>query len=161
MNGDGISNDLMYIPRDNSEINFKTDADRDAYWAFAEQDKYLKNHKGQYAEAYSVRNPWTHRFDFRIMEEFQFRVGATTNAIQLSFDIMNIGNLINSKWGVNRVNNYSGNSRILKYEGVNDKNEPVFSMVKVNGAYPTESFQYNQDRSQCWQMQIGIKYLFN
>lgn len=161
MNGDGLSNDLMYIPRDNSEINFKTDADRDAYWAYAEQDKYLSSHKGQYAEAYSVRNPWTHRFDFRIMEEFQFRVGATTNAIQLSFDIMNIGNLINSKWGVNRVNNYSGSSRILKYEGVNAKNEPVFSMVKVNGAYPTESFQYNQDRSQCWQMQIGIKYLFN
>ena len=37
MNGDGISNDLMYIPRDNSEINFVTDADRDAYWAYALQ----------------------------------------------------------------------------------------------------------------------------
>lgn len=95
MNGDNISNDLMYIPRDNSEINFKSEADRDAFWAFVEQDSYLKNHKGQYAEAYSTRAPWTHRFDLRIAEDFQFRVGSAKHTIQLSFDIMNIGNLFN------------------------------------------------------------------
>ena len=50
MNGDGINNDLMYIPKDDSEINFKTEEDRVAFWKFVEQDSYLKNHKGQYAE---------------------------------------------------------------------------------------------------------------
>ena len=58
MNGDGIGNDLMYIPKDDSEINFTNEADRTAFWAFVEQDSYLKNHKGEYAEAYaySIRN---------------------------------------------------------------------------------------------------------
>ena len=51
MNGDGINNDVMYIPKDDSEINFKTEEDRVAFWKCVEQDSYLKNHKGQYAEA--------------------------------------------------------------------------------------------------------------
>ena len=34
MNGDGINNDLMYIPKDDSEINFKTEEDRVAFWKF-------------------------------------------------------------------------------------------------------------------------------
>ncbi len=161
MNGDGINNDLMYIPRDNSEITFKTDADRDAFWAFLEQDSYLRSHKGQYAEAYSARNPWTHRFDLRIMEDFEFRVGAAKHAIQVSFDIMNIGNLINSKWGVNKTNYICNNSRPLKYEGMTADRKPVFSMNKVNGEYPTTSYDFLRENTQCWQLQLGIKYIFN
>ncbi len=161
MNGDGINTDLIYIPATKDELNFKTDGDRDAFWAYVQQDNYLKNHLGQYAEAYSVRSPWTHRFDLRIMEEFQFNVGSAKHAIQLSFDIMNIGNLFNSKWGVNRLNSNTFNKGILKYEGVNGKNEPVFSMAKVNGEYLDHSFEYSQDYAQCWQLQVGLKYIFN
>lgn len=161
MNGDGINNDLIYIPRTKDELNFKTEADRNAFWTFLEQDSYLSKHKGQYAEAYSTRNPWTHRFDFRIMEDFQFNVGNTKHSIQLSFDFMNIGNLFNSKWGVNRTNPVCNNSRPLKYEGTNAKNEPVYSMVKVNGEYPTQSYDYYRNNTQCWQMQVGVKYIFH
>lgn len=161
MNGDGISNDLMYIPANDSEINFKSEDDRKAFWTYVEQDSYLKNHKGQYAEAYSARAPWTHRFDFRIMEDFEFNVGKAKHAIQLSFDIMNIGNLINSKWGVQKTNYVSNNSKILKYEGMTDQKQPIFSMVKVNGEYPTKSYDFYSVNTQCWQMQIGVKYIFN
>ena len=160
MNGDGLAYDLMYIPKDDSEINFKTEDDRKAFWAFVEQDSYLKNHKGQYAEAYAARAPWLHRFDFRLMEEFEFKVGKTTHAFQLSFDIMNIGNLFNSKWGVTKTNTVSNSCRILKYEGKNASNEPIFSMYKVNGEYPTQTYDYYQYSSNCWKMQVGVKYLF-
>ena len=53
MNGDGINNDLMYIPKDDSEIQFVDDADRTAFWNFVNQDSYLSSHKGEYAEAYA------------------------------------------------------------------------------------------------------------
>ena len=43
----------MYIPKDDSEIKFKNEADRTAFWNFVDQDSYLKNHKGEYAEAYA------------------------------------------------------------------------------------------------------------
>lgn len=161
MNGDGINNDLIYIPKDDSEIKFKTEDDRKAFWAYVDQDAYLKNHLGQYAEAYSVRAPWTNRFDLKLMEEFQFNVGNAKHSIQLSFDFMNIGNLFNSKWGVQRTNANSFAKGILKYEGVDANNVPTFSMAKMNGQYVNQSFDYYRTYSQCWQFQIGIKYLFN
>ena len=162
MNGDGINNDLMYSPRNDSEINFTKEEDRKIFWDFVNQDNYLKNHKGEYAQGYSARAPWTHRFDLRLMEEFQFKVGSAKHSIQVSFDIMNIGNLINSKWGVQKINTVSNNSRILKFDGVNDKNEPVYSVYRAkDGSYPTKSYDYNYVNTQCWQLQLGIRYVFN
>lgn len=160
LNGDGIKSDLMYIPKDDSEINFSSDADRKAFWAFVNQDKYLKNHKGEYAGAYSARAPFVHRFDFRWAHDFDFKIGSTTNRLQLSLDIMNVGNLFNSKWGVAKNMASCNNGQILKIDKI-ENNTPVFSMMKVNGKYPTETWNFNHDYDQCWMMQIGVKYIFN
>ena len=161
MNGDGINNDLMYIPRNDSEINFVNDADRAAFWKFVDQDNYLKNHKGEYAEAYAARGPWVHRFDFRLLEDFTFNIGKTKHNFQLSFDIMNVGNLINSKWGISKNAAVSNNARFLKYEGRDANNVPSFSMYKVNGEYPTQTYDTYKNYSECWKLQVGIKYYFN
>ena len=161
MNGDGINNDMMYIPKDDSEIKFKNEADRTAFWNFVDQDSYLKNHKGEYAEAYAARAPWVHRFDLRITEDFSFKAGKTEHHFQLSLDFMNIGNMINSKWGVMKNASSSNGCRILKYEGMDDNKTPIFSMYKINGEYPTETYSYNRIYTECWKMQVGIRYIFN
>lgn len=162
MNGDGINNDLIYIPAEGENLNFKNPEDAVAFEAFMNQDKYLSSHRGQYAEAYAARAPWVHQFDFRLMEEFEFKIGKTKHAIQLSFDIMNIGNLLNSSWGVQKIaTQASNNCRVLKYEGVNAKGEPTFSMQKnANGDYYSQTYDYSFNNSQCWQMQVGVKYIF-
>ena len=135
MNGDGINNDMMYIPKDDSEIKFKNEADRTAFWNFVDQDSYLKNHKGEYAEAYAARAPWVHRFDLRITEDFSFKAGKTEHHFQLSLDFMNIGNMINSKWGVMKNASSSNGCRILKYEGMDDNKTPIFSMYLKSAIY--------------------------
>ena len=63
MNGDGLSYDLIYIPATKDEVAFTSEADRDAFWKFVEQDNYLSKHKGQYAESNAARAPFVHRFD--------------------------------------------------------------------------------------------------
>lgn len=161
MNGDKWSNDLIYIPKDRGDIQFKTTADEDAYFAFAAQDKYLSNHKGQYAEANAVRAPWVHRFDLHFEQELKVKAGNETNRLQLSFDILNIGNLFNSAWGVSKNMFSSNGGRILKYEGVNANNEPTFSFNKVNNEYINKTFDYNYYYGETWRMQIGLKYVFN
>lgn len=161
MNGDGWNNDLIYIPKDRGDINFVSQADEDAYFNFAKQDKYLKKHKGQYASAYGARAPWVHRFDVHLEQEFKLEAGNTSNRLQLSLDILNFGNMLNSSWGVTKNNFPSNNSRILTYEGVNGNNEPTYSFNQVNGEYISRSFDYNYYYREAWQMQIGIKYLFN
>ncbi len=161
LNGDGIVNDLMYIPANDSEIVFKNDEDgsqRKAFWAFVDQDKYLKNHKGEYAESYSARAPWYNQFDLRIVEDFGFKVGSTDHKFQLSFDIQNVGNLLNSHWGVPQ---YCGNTTNtiapLTFEGINAEGIPTFSMNKKM----TETYSAYKLYSNCWKLQVGLKYFFN
>ena len=109
INGDGVNNDLMYIYPSGIDINWKNDAQAsaDAYDAFVAQDRYLRTHKGQYAEAYAASVPWVNRFDFRWAHNFKFMTGKQTHNFQLSLDILNIGNMFNSKWGVYQNNSIS------------------------------------------------------
>ncbi len=160
MNGDGYSSDLIYIPSGRGDINFVSQADEDAFFNFMEQDKYLKANKGKYAEAYAARSPWLHRFDLRLLREYYFNIGETKNTLQFSLDFINVGNLINSEWGVTKNNNISNNGQILTYEGVDANNEPTFSFIQVDGAYPTKTYDYNSFYGEAWQLQVGVKYMF-
>ena len=163
MNGDGINNDLMYIPKDDTEISFTNPADAAAFWAFVDQDKYLKSHKGQYAEAYAARAPWSNRFDFRLAQDISFKAAGQKHTFQILFDLMNVGNLFNSKWGIWKSNSASNNCRILKYDGMDASGVPQFSMNKKDGNYLTTTYEYpgKTAYSQCWNFQIGLRYLFN
>lgn len=164
MNGDGINNDLMYIYPKGADINWKNNAAENAaaYDAFVAQDSYLRNHKGQYAEAYAARAPWVNRFDFRWAHNFKFKTGKQEHNFQLSMDVLNIGNMFNSSWGVYKNSSISNNSRFMKYEGVNEAGAPVFSMAKnSSGDVISQSYDYIQTAAQCWQIQFGLRYFFN
>lgn len=160
MNGDGMANDLIYIPNGKGDIKFVSPEDEDAFFKFMDQDKYLSNHKGEYAESYAARAPWVNRFDLRIAREYYFNVAGRRNTLQISLDALNIGNMLNSEWGVYQTNSGSNNGRILKYEGKDADNVPSFSMAKVKGEYPTETYSFNYNYGQVWQLQLGVRYSF-
>lgn len=162
INGDGNRYDLMYIPKDNNDIHFTKESDAELFWNFVNQDSYLKNHKGEYAEPYSARAPFVHRFDFRWAHDFDVKVGNTMHKLVLSLDVMNVGNLFNSKWGVEKNMNGCNNGKILKVDKVKD-GVPYFSMFKdkSTGLAPTSTWSFNHNYSQCWKLQIGVKYVFN
>jgi hypothetical protein len=126
-----------------------------------EQDSYLKKHKGEYAEAYSSRAPWVNKFDLRILQDFYVKVGKAKNTLLLSLDVLNVGNILNSEWGVNKNMAASNNGRVLKYDGKDANNVPSFSMVKVSGEYPTKTYDTYINYGQCWSLQIGLRYIFN
>src|SRR5699024_411744 len=100
-------------------------------------------------------------FDLHLAQEFKINAGSTTNRLQVSVDVLNFGNMLNDSWGVSKNNFPSNNGRILKYEGVDGDNNPTFSFNKVNGEYISKSFDYNYFYREAWQMQIGVKYMFN
>jgi hypothetical protein len=161
MNGDGNIGDLIYIPKAKGDIVFLTTADEDAFFNFMEQDKYLSSHKGQYAEANAARSLWVDRFDLRLVQDFSVKAGNQKNTLQLSLDVLNAGNLLSPRWGVYKNMAASNYGAILKYEGKDAGNVPRYSMVQVNGAYPTKTYDYYKDNSQCWRLQLGIRYIFN
>ena len=167
MNGDGNSADLMYIPKNETELNFTSEADRSAFWKFVEQDKYLSSHKGEYAEANAARSPWVHKLDLRLSEDFTFNIGKTKHSFELSCSFTNVLNMLNSKWGVQKFSCYQtsfGTNTVspLKYEGKNNAGQPTYSFNKVGDAYPTDTFnKYYVNTGQTWHVLIGLKYKFN
>jgi hypothetical protein len=78
-NRDGTNFDLIYIPKDPSEITFAsatyngvtyTPAQQSAlFFKYIEQDKYLRKHKGQYAERNGALLPWRNDFGLKVMQD--------------------------------------------------------------------------------------------
>lgn len=168
MNGDGYNYDAIYIPTDkqvaDGEFRFKSTDDAERFMAFVHHDKYLSKHQGQYAEAYSVYNPWLHRLDFSYKHDFVLKGKNCKNTLQLCFDIKNVLNLFNSKWGVAKTLNpavFSGDkASILKYEGQDAEGYAVYSTPKgIDGNLQT--FTPFSALSQCWYASIGLRYYFN
>ena len=85
LNNDGMSNDLIYIPKSKDEMNFMeytsnkviftVDEQKEAFWNFINQDPYLSKHKGEYAKAFGAFNPWYNRFDVRFTQEMKVNGG--------------------------------------------------------------------------------------
>ena len=165
MNGDGYNYDALYIPTDaeveNGLFRFVSESDKTRFMDYVHNNDYLKDHQGEYAEAYSVYSPWVHRVDLSYKHDFKVNVGKTTHKLQLSCDIKNVLNLFNSEWGVSKVMNSTLNSgRILKFEGTDAQGYPTFSTPSAVNA-DTKTWIRNHAIGQCWYASVGIKYIFN
>ena len=166
MNGDGYNYDALYIPTDeqvaNREFRFVSEGDKTRFMDYVHNNDYLKNHQGEYAEAYSLYNPWVHRIDLSYKHDFSLNVCGAKHTLQLLLDVKNVLNFFNSSWGVSKYLNpeIGSDPRILKYEGVDADGYATFSTPSsINGA--TKTFVPNKAIGQCWNASIGIKYIFN
>jgi len=160
INNDGsVLNDLIYIPTqsDLAGYNFtgtdtEQEAQRLAFESYIQQDEYLRDRRGDYAEKYAVLSPWRGRWDVKFLQDYDFKVGNGINTIQVSLDVLNFGNLINSDWGVIEL---PVNDQPLGVT-VDDTNTPVYSFD------PSQKNTFANDFSldSRWQMQVGLRYIF-
>lgn len=161
VNGDGMAgNDLIYIPRnanDPNEILFQdipgglTAAQQaQAFEAFIQQDDYLSSHRGEIAERFGAVNPWYSNIDLKILQDLKFDFGT----FQLSLDVLNFANMLNSDWGVRKVANAAATSP-LQVVGFNPQGEPI-----LNFRGPKETFIDDPGLNSRWQAQLGLRYIF-
>lgn len=166
VNGDGQGgNDLIYIPRNAGEINFdpytvngNTVSAADQWTAFNKfitQDDYLNSNRGKIADRFGEINPWYSNIDLRILQDFSFMMGTSKQTFQLSVDILNVANLINSSWGVRKIANSLATSP-LELVRFNSSGAPVFN-YKAN---LTETFTDDPGQFSRWSMQVGLRYMF-
>ncbi|MCZ4244206.1 TonB-dependent receptor [Pedobacter punctiformis] len=175
-NRDGQSgNDLIYIPKDASDITFvavpagttgygrafTVQEQSEAFEAYIAQDKYLSQHRGEYAKRNAGTSPWRNQFDFRLTQEVFRNYGKTKNSFQFTVDIFNVGNLLNRKWGnVNFVNN----TAILvptNASAVNNTTKPTFRLAASNNDLVRSTFGTSQTILSTYYMQFGARYIFN
>ncbi|MER2996451.1 TonB-dependent receptor [Pontibacter populi] len=170
LNGDGnFANDLIYIPRDQSDILLVPFTDRagqvipgsatpqeqwEALDALIRSDDYLSDRRGQYAERYGGRMPWTHQFDLRLLQDFYLTSGENRHTFQITFDIFNVGNLINKDWGRQYFVNNNANE-LIRFAGLNDDGVPTFTFNTNTRIYNISQFDSR------WQGQLGLRYIFN
>lgn len=162
MNGDGYQYDLLYIPNSKEELHFSSEADRYRFWEFLNKNEYLSKHKGEYAEGYALISPWFNLLDLRYTHNIKLNIGKDiSNSIQFTVDVKNLLNIIRPNWGVEKVFSSSiNNGRILKYEGVDLDNYPIYSMPE--SITEDSKIWVPMDYSKkYWGIQFGLKYLFN
>lgn len=166
MNGDGIAtNDLMYIPKafGSGEVVFYGDtasshANEQRFWDIVNANKALKNSAGGVVNRYSDFAPWTNSFDLRISQEIPGLFAR--NKGRVSFDIFNVGNLLNKKWGhINEMpfSSSGGQTRgFVDYAGLDAQGRYVYAVRTQNDDY---SIRQNKGESQ-WAAQITLHYDF-
>ncbi len=168
INGDGVAiNDLLYIPTPSeiNNMNFATYSDalgvtytaaqqRAAYEKYISQDSYLNGRRGNYSEKYAATSPWVHQIDLRILQDIAIPFNEKDKGFQLSLDIINVGNLINSNWGIRKYATTTGYFQPLS--------------VSLSGNTPTYQFDPNlvttnvasPELNSRWQIQFGIRFSF-
>lgn len=160
---------LIYIPERASDINLidytsgENVVTAEEQWerleAFIEDDPYLSENRGQFAEKNGRFAPFRTTFDLSIRQDLGIAFGGTRNRLQLSFDIFNLGNLLNSSWGtVYQVPNF-GYFNLYQFEGFEEDGttgQYTFRLPETGN----EAFAIDRFLSR-WRAQVGIRYLFN
>ena len=160
LNGDGSTgNDLFFIPTDAQidQMDFKAttkytaDQQKENFKQWIAGDSYLSKHRGEYFERYADNEPFESHFDFHFAQTYKFRVGKQIHAVELSFDVLNIGNMFNKKWG-----RYTSTGSATYYSPVTYSGKGQFQFLH-DGDYNMRSYSDYYSR---WRGQIGLKYTF-
>ena len=157
---------LIYVPASRQELDgwpfaesvyegnkvYTADMQRDDFWAYIQQDDYLKNRTGQYAERGGAKMPWHHQLDFKFEQDIRLDVGNTKHALQLGVDILNLPNFLCKKWGLYKQ---IGETALLSYS--NGK----YTYNTVDGERHLSTFRNFQNLASTSQVMFTIRYLFN
>ncbi len=167
INNDGafsFGNDLIYIPTDSEidNMNFADTPDpvdgttvtaatqRAALKSFIAQDDYLSENRGEYSERNAILSPWFSRWDLRLLQDYNLSNG---HQIQFSVDVLNIGNLISSKWGIRQ---FPTNTQIIGASTDATTGDVTYTFDPSL----TETFTPSTDLLSRWQLQLGLRYTF-
>jgi hypothetical protein len=176
-NRDGQTNDLIYVPRNASEITFvdhnygsaqnpnivTAEEQSEIFFRYIEQDDYLRKRKGQYAERNGAKLPWRNQVDIKFIQDIFTNIGDKRNTLQFTIDIFNFGNLLNKQWGAFDLVNASSllvptNVSALSPDG---GVTPTFRLQTDRGKPVSETFRDNNSITSTYYMQFGLRYIFN
>jgi len=176
-NRDGQTNDLIYVPNDASEITFTdynygstanpnivtAQQQSELFFAYINQDDYLKSRKGKYAERGGAKLPWRNQIDFKFAQDIFANTSGKRNTLQFTADIFNIGNLLNKNWGIYKTVN---NSSLLVPTNVSSltpggSTVPTFRLATDRGQPIETTFRNNVSLTSTYYMQFGFRYIFN
>lgn len=129
--------------------------------AFIESDDYLRGRRGNFAERNSNRARWSHVVDLKFTQDFALNIGEQKHTFQFSADIFNFTNLVNKDWGRRFFTSGFDTATLVNFVGFADDGttpEYTFNDGVEAGLNQVDDAGFNSSR---WQMQLGLRYIFN
>jgi len=174
------NNELFYIPETQADIPLVDLEYNDRVYTPEEQFAILNDYiggkdeladnRGSYAERNTATLPFEFVTDLRFLQDFYIEMAnGKTNTLQLSVDIFNFTNLLNSDWGITRFAPGFSSFNIVNLEnnlgfppGTTTTPEYTINEDLIDGREPYDgNIDDSGLRSSRWQMQIGLRYTFN
>jgi hypothetical protein len=167
MNLDSATNDLIYVPRNTSEMNFRSfttggvtfspDQQAQAFDAYINQDKYLSKHRGEYTVRNAVFLPMVYRADLSVSQDIMANFLGKRHDLQFRADILNVGNMINKNWGVGQR---IISTQPLTYAGLDADGRPAFTFRAINGSLMSKTLEDTAGLSDVYRVQFSLRYTF-
>ncbi len=176
LNNDGFNgNDLIFVPKDASQIKL-TNASavggvadtrtQTELWnqldAFISNNPYLSTRRGQFAERQALVLPWVHRADLNFTQDFYIKYKDSKHTLRFTADIYNFTNLISKELGIQQIPTTMTPLNFVRLD--TDGKTPIFSFPYLDGRNKvpfTDSFRDNVGFGSRYQIQLGVRYLFN
>lgn len=174
LNNDGNTADLLYIPKNTSEMNFAPKAASGttpafsaadqvaAFEKFITQDPYLSKHRGENAQRNGALYPFYHRVDFNFLQDIFTNVGKYKNTLQFNLTVVNFLNLLNNNWGIRK--SYVVNNPLTVASVTAGVPQYTLATYTPQGATVSQlvdrTFVNVNSTSTTWGIQMGFKYLF-
>lgn len=145
---DGYSSQSFYVPNgsDDSIVTYADGFDQAGFQAYVNNNSCLT--PGTISRRHSCTSSWLNRVDLHIMQEIQI---SGEHKLELTFDVENIGNMLNNDWG--RAESYN-----------QPFNAPVVDVAIVDGVYEYSNFTKPSPTvakiPSVWKAQLGLRYRF-
>ena len=177
INYDGNSSDLIYVPKDPSQITFTPQTvgsgasavtytaqqQSDAFFAFVAQDKYLNKSKGSVTERNGAKYPFYHRVDVKFLQDIFTNIGSRRATLQFSADCQNFLNLVNKDWGLRDFYVVNNPLRATKNATTGEVRYQLGTYTPTGGSKPIlidRTFIKSASTSSTWSLQLGLRLIF-
>jgi hypothetical protein len=135
-----------------------------AWEAYIQQDKYLSANRGGYAQRGAVIMPMVYRADLSFAQQLFTNIGGKKNTLEFRVDILNVGNLLDSDYGVGKTFNSTqpivvpsaAQGGVASADG-----RPQYRMRNFGTSLITETYRATAGVADVWRMQFGLRYIFN
>ena len=157
VNGDSArGNSTLYIPtrEELALMDFENEEQRAALDAYIEGNSYLRSHRGAYSPRNAMQAPFEHHLDLHFAQDFYFGRNSERK-VQLTLDVMNLGNLLCRDWGAYYFLDDWKLSPVEVYALTDDGAGNKTPRYRWLGAELSKNDLFSR-----WRMQVGVRVIF-
>ena len=156
INGDNRdSNDLFYVPSGPDDVIISRGT-YDQLDAFINGSSCLSSSRGQITKRNCGESPWHHTLDLHVAQDIPVR----SSRVQITFDILNLMNLLDDESGVLRYANFNS-INLGEYQEIDAATgKQIIDLYSVVTAPEDNSLWTSHNINSRWRAKLGLRWSF-